>query len=189
MAANKRARQGSNEEEGTVICQKCDKEIVEKIPCACCKLYYCTDCAKITATLYKCMLDGELEGFHCTCSYCKSMYPTLENISKVVNDIKKKHDDRLKGLEDRVATVERTTKHIEQTAKQEIKENVSVMKADILEEIKGGIDTMVDARNKELEDRKRRELNIAIFNLAEHNHENGFDNKKFMRWKWCTSNM
>ena len=106
------------------------------------------------------------------------MYPTLENISKVVNDIKKKHDDRLKGLEDRVATIERTTKHIEQTAKQEIKENVSVMKADILEEIKGGIDTMVDARNKELEDRKRRELNIAIFNLAEHNHENGFDNKK-----------
>ena len=75
------------------------------------------------------------------------MYPTLENISKVVNDIKKKHNDRLKGLEDRVATVERT-KHIEQTAKQEIKENVSVMKADILEEIKGGIDTMVDARNK-----------------------------------------
>ena len=52
------------------------------------------------------------------------------------------------------------------------------MKADILKEIKGGIDTMVDARNKEFEDRKRRELNIAIFNLAEHNHENGFDNKK-----------
>ena len=38
---------------------------------------------------------------------------------------------------------------------------------------------MVDARSKELEDRKRRETNrsITIFNLIEHNHELGSDNK------------
>ena len=48
------------------------------------------------------------------------MFPMLENIAKVVNDIQEKHEDRLIGLEDSVSKVEKTTKSIEQTTKQEI---------------------------------------------------------------------
>ena len=37
---------------------------------------------------------------------------------------------------------------------------------------------MVDTRNRELEDRKRREMNITIFNLLEHDSDSGSDNKR-----------
>ena len=36
----------------------------------------------------------------------------------------------------------------------------------------------MDARNKELEDRKRRDMNLTVFNLQEHNFGNGPDNKR-----------
>lgn len=51
------------------------------------------------------------------------------------------------------------------------------MKEEILESVKQGIDIMVDTRNKELEERKRREFNLAVFNLPEHNNEVGNMNK------------
>lgn len=70
---------------------------------------------------------------------------------------------------------------MEQKTKQEIKKNVTDMKSDILDELKEDIDRLVDTRNKELEDRKRREMNITIFNLEEHNYENGITNKTKMR--------
>ena len=42
------------------------------------------------------------------------------------------------------------------------------MKKDIVVEIKQNINKLVDQRSKELEDRKRREMNLVIFNLKEH---------------------
>ena len=36
----------------------------------------------------------------------------------------------------------------------------------------------MDARNKELEDRKRRDMNLTVFNFQEHNFVNGPDNKR-----------
>ena len=37
---------------------------------------------------------------------------------------------------------------------------------------------VVDTRNRELEDRKRREMNITIFNLIEHDSDSGSENKR-----------
>ena len=51
------------------------------------------------------------------------------------------------------------------------------MKDQIIDSLKQDIHKVVDARSKELEDRKRRETNITIFNLIERNHELGSDNK------------
>ena len=48
----------------------------------------------------------------------------------------------------------------------------------ILNELKSDINTLVDSRSRELEDRKRRELNITLFNLKEHNNAAGIDNKR-----------
>ena len=100
------------------------------------------------------------------------------NISKVVNVIQTKHEDRLTGLEDRISKVEKTTKSIEQTTKQEIEKIETGMKTNILDNLRGDIDRLAESRNTELEDRKQRGLNIIIFNLEWHNHDNGENNKK-----------
>ena len=54
---------------------------------------------------------------------------------------------------------------MENDTRVEIKETISSMKEEILESVKEGIDKLVDTRNKELEDRKRCEMNFTVFNL------------------------
>ena len=51
------------------------------------------------------------------------------------------------------------------------------MKEDIISSLKGDINNLVDSRHAELEDRKRRETNIVLFNLPEHNFSVGLTNK------------
>lgn len=167
---SKRMRQDSGEEDSESVCQKCDNIVSDKIMCTGCKLYYCLKCASVSRSLYACIKNGELENFHWTCPCCKSMFPSLDNIASVLQDIQSKQDARLSGLEDRMT-------RIEQKAQGEIKSSVSNMKEEILESVKQGIDIMVDTRNKELEERKRREFNLAVFNLPEHNNEVGNMNK------------
>ena len=59
--AKKRSRQDSSDPETN--CQKCDKTIKDKIMCQGCKLDYCLACAKITPTMFECMVQGEMEDF------------------------------------------------------------------------------------------------------------------------------
>ena len=90
------------------------------------------------------------------------MFPTLENIAGAVHDIQNKHDQRMKSLEDQMNKLETTTKD-------EIRSSIVDMKSDILDSLKEDIDNIVDKRNRELEDRKRRVLNITVLtwrNLA-----------------------
>ena len=99
------------------------------------------------------------------------MFPTLENISETLGDIKVKHERRMSELESRMDSYE--TKNTE-----EIKSSVASMKEDVLVDIKSDVNKLVDQRNKELEDRKRREMNLVIFNLNENTHESGHVNKQ-----------
>ena len=46
------------------------------------------------------------------------------------------------------------------------------MKEENINSLKVGINLVVDRRNLELEDRKRRELNITILNLMVHSSDN-----------------
>ena len=168
---NKRQRQESGEQDQSgTICQKCDLLVAKAIDCAVCKLAFCLGCAKVSRTLFQCLMEGELDNFHWTCRSCKSMFPTIESISSTVKDIQKQHDHRMNKMEERMSKIETNTK-------QEIKSQVSDMKDQIIDSLKQDIHKVVDARSKELEDRKRRETNITIFNLIEHNHELGSDNK------------
>lgn len=169
---NKRQRQGSDEcDISSFICQKCDRQIKEKIPCSGCKLHYCLQCAKVSQTLYQCLLQGEMDSFHWTCSCCKATFPSLEKIADTLEDIQNKHDDRMSHLEDRMNKVETNVKA-------EIQSNIVNMKEGILSDLKLDINKIVDSRTRELEERKRRELNLTIFNLEEHNSETGLDNKR-----------
>ena len=99
------------------------------------------------------------------------MFPTLENISETLVELKVKHERRMSELESRMDSYE--TKNTE-----EIKSSVASMKEDVLVHIKIDVNKLVDQRNKELEDRKRREVNLVIFNLNENTHESGHVNEQ-----------
>ena len=99
------------------------------------------------------------------------MFPTLENIAVNLQDTQSKHEHRMSTLEDR-------KNRFESNAKMEIQSNISNMKEGMLNELKPDINTLVDNRSRELEDRKRRELNITLFNLKEHNNAAGIDYKR-----------
>ena len=172
---NKRQRPGSSDEDcSTFLCQKCDQNIHDKVTCSCCKLHYCLQCAKISAILFQCIRNNELQNFHWTCSACTSMFPSLENISGTLNDIKVKHEHRMNTIENRMD-------NLEISIKQEIKTSVSAMKKDIVDdikqEVKQDINKIVDDRNKEFDDRRRREMNEVVFNLKEHKNDSGQINK------------
>ena len=98
------------------------------------------------------------------------MFPSKEGISSAVKDIQKNHEKRMSNMEERMSKMETILKH-------EIKSQVTWMKDEIIDSLKQDIHKVVDSRNKELEDRKRRELNLTIFNLKEHSHDVGRDNK------------
>ena len=77
-----------------------------------------------------------------------------------------------------MSSIENRLDRFENSAKENIKSQVNDMKEDIITSLKADINTVVDARNKELEDRKRRDMNLTVFNLQEHNFGNGPDNKR-----------
>ena len=68
--------------------------------------------------------------------------------------------------------------YFETLTKKEVENQVYNLRADIIESLKEDICTVVDKMSSELEDRKRRETNLTFFNLKEHNHETGADNKR-----------
>ena len=128
-------------------------------------LLCCDFFEKISAILFQCIRNNELQNFHWTCSASTSMFPSLENISGTLNDMKVKHENRMNTIENRMDNLEISTK-------QEIKTSVSAMKKyivdDIKQEVKQDIKKIVYNRNKEFDDRRRREMNVVVFNLKEH---------------------
>ena len=139
--------------------------------CSGCKLSFCLKCTKVTEALYNCIVAGEMDDFYWTFRSCKSTSTSLRNISDSLEDFKGKYDYRMTYLEEKV-------NHIELTTKQGVTSQVSSMKEESINSLKVDINSVVDKRNLELEDRKRRELNITIFNLMEHSSDNTAENKK-----------
>ena len=167
----KRMRSDSGKNETGAFCQTCDTQISDKIVCSGCNLSFCLKYARVSKSLYACFLNGELDDFHWTCACCKSMLPSLENIATTLQDLHVKSETRMNNIEDRMNRMENNTRV-------EIKENISNMKEEILESVKEGIDKLVDTRNKELEDRKKREMNSTVFNLPENECDVGPVNKQ-----------
>ena len=115
----KRPRQDSDDQD--VTCQRCDLLTRERVVCSRCKLDFCLRCANISATLWECITKGELDNFIWSCRSCRATFPSLDNISKVLGDIKTSTDSRIDKLEERLGTIEERTN-------EEIKNNVSSMK-------------------------------------------------------------
>ena len=89
MAASnllKRVRLGSDETD--IECQKRSKIVNENIACSGCKLRYCLKCAKINVALYNCIQAGDMDEFMWSCTSCRATFPSLENITSTLNDLK-----------------------------------------------------------------------------------------------------
>ena len=166
---SKRPRQSSDS--SGIICHNCEQPVDKTIECSGCKLTFCLRCGKINEALYQCIVDGEMSSFHWSCRSCTATFPSLANITATLYDIKGKYEYRMSNLEEKVG-------NLEQTTKQEVTTQVSKMKDEIIDSLKEDINTVVDTRNRKLEDRKRREMNITIFNLLEHDSDSGSENKR-----------
>lgn len=155
----------------TCKCQKCDENIDENVTCSGCQLQFCLNCADISPRLHECIINGELDNFHWQCRSCKATFPSLQHITEVLNDIKITHDDRMTNIETRMSNIEQNTKG-------EIQNNVQNMKDDIISQLRGDITSIVVDQTKEMDERRKRENNLVIFNLPEAQHSTNLENKK-----------
>ena len=105
------------------------------------------------------------------------MFPTLNNIAKPRQDLHQKSESRMTNTEDIINIIKLT-----RNTKIEIQENIKSIKEEILESVKEGIEKLVDSRNRELEDRERRALNLTIFYLPKQNTADGAANKQADEW-------
>ena len=115
-------------------------------------------------------MNGEMKDFRRSCRSCQATFTSLENITGVLKKIETKQDNRMDKLEDRIMKVEQVTGA-------ELKKSVDSMKKEI-DTIKEDIETVVDTRTAELDDRKRRDHNLTVFNLPEHTSSNNTENKQ-----------
>ena len=104
-----------------------------------------------------------------SCKSCKATFPSLDNITKILKDSREKSNAKMNKIEDRISSLE--------SSKEDMRQSVLVIKDEIVSSVKEYINELVDARHSELEDRKRRETNITIFNLTDHNFATGSENK------------
>ena len=93
-------------------------------------------------------------------------FPSLENITGALKNIQATCEGRMTNIESRMDTFEEKVERL-------ISDNDQEMRNDIIESIKGEVNKLVDNCSGELDDRKRRELNLTIFNLPEHRNRSG----------------
>ena len=66
---------------------------------------------------------------------------------------------------------------IEVRTHNEIKHNTSDMKTEIIESLQTNLESLVDSRTKDLEDKTRRETTLFFLNVPEHRYPRAEDNK------------
>ena len=154
-------------------CARCDNKLDNKnIECNSCKLLFCVRCSGLSTQAFELIQGGGLDGYHHLCQSCKHTMPTLENIDKKLTLFNKNQEKRLSTLEDQMKGVEIKTRQI-------VHESLKNTKQEVLENIEDKISSMVDAKVKEIDDRRRREMNIVIFNLQEGASASGTENKEY----------
>ena len=102
-----------------------------------------------------------------TCTPCKSVAPTLNNINSNLQHLCIQNDKRMDRMEERV-------NHLESNTKQIVKEELVNSKTEIVGLMKDDIVAIVDERHKELEERRNKASNVILFNVPE--PEGGKDN-------------
>lgn len=159
--------------EGASFCTICHNttEKHSRINCASCKLQFCKPCTGLSTKAFDLFLSDELDGYKWNCKSCKQTLPTLEQMNNTLKELSIKQDKRLTTLEDQMQNIDHKIGH-------KINENMSHVKDQITSTLKDEIGELVDARCKEMDDRRRRELNVIVYNLPEAYNENNIRNKQ-----------
>lgn len=152
---------------------KCEQLLGQKahVLCSGCQLPYCGKCTGLTAPVLKYMQDTTSGDIRWTCKPCKTSIPSLEKISDSIKSLEKSNEERMSRLEMKVEKIEQNIPLV-------VKHETKNIKAQIIEEIKDDVINLVDDRNKELDERRKRENNIVLFNLIEGNSAIGLENQE-----------
>ena len=115
-------------------------------------------------------MKGELNDFMWSCKCCKVIFPFLENTFASIKRIETSTELKITGIQKQITDIElNTEKHI--------KDNVATSKDNVFASIKTSVEKIVDARFKEMEDRKRRENNLVLLNVPDKRSKTGQENK------------
>lgn len=156
--------------ETSTYCGFCCQESTSNLAtCQGCKLSFCIKCSGLTEGHFKLISDEKQDGFQWNCKSCTNTLPTLENITGTLIEIKQMHENRMGNLEKKV-------ENLGSELREEISDKITNIKLEVKNEVKDEMTTnirnIVDERNRELEDRKRRETNLVFFNIQEKNEQN-----------------
>lgn len=158
----KRRRMGSS------TCIRCDYSInlVEDsyYSCSVCTMDYCLKCTGISSSMLKALEEDSNGNFMWTCRGCKQNFPSINNVSTSLANLDKKNDKRLDLLEKKID-------NLDVSINKKIKDEVQVLKEDVLEELSGNfmdrLKMEVRSEVREIDDQKSRMLNLVVFNLPE----------------------
>lgn len=167
---NKRRRDYS----GSKYCGKCDIQLrndTNHIECDCCGLFFCQVCTGIPKEVYTHLAGNKTVGTSYHCKSCKRIQPTLQNIDDSMRKLMITNEKRLKEIDVRVNKLEVETPQL-------VHNEITKAKHDIQTTLATNVTSLVDARHKELEDRKNKSNNIILFNVPEQTSQDPLDNKR-----------
>ena len=125
-----------------------------------CNLAFCIRCSGISSRTFEIIKSGELDIFNYTCRSCKRVFPSLDNIDKKLTKISDQQETRIRNLEHKIEKIEVNTKTAIASQLENFKDRLDT-------EIDTKIHKIVDEKTHEMDDRRRRELNVVLFNLDE----------------------
>ena len=161
---NKRPRTGSS------ICTLCETDMQDKtrgIQCSVCSMSYCITCAKITEDLLK-ILNTEACNIMWTCTSCKGNFPTFTKVKTAIDNLTSTTEERFSKLETNLGKIDTV---IEEKVKHKVEGEVNNIKQNLSKEIEGQVHKIFEKELRqelrEIEDQKRRTMNLICFNLPE----------------------
>ena len=104
-----------------------------------------------------------------SCPTCKYTLPTLLRLNSTVTEIKTANDERLMKLELEMAEMDLK---IDDKVEENLDEKIDDMKKQIQELLSTDMNSIIDARIKEIDDRKQHCHNLMLYNLPESNYDN-----------------
>ena len=143
-------------------CTMCNLKLTKEnsLNCSCCMLGFCKGCSGMSNKAFELLLSGELGNCSWACRSCKRTLPTLESMDKTLRELNEKQDLRLCALENQMETLEMRTEN-------KIQAEAIKIKNEVTEDVQANVKAMVEERCREMDDRRRRELNIVMFNMPE----------------------
>lgn len=168
---NKRQRMGSNS------CPKCDIMLDDQtdcMPCCVCELNYCIKCTSISEILLAALKEDTTQNFKWTCNGCKQNFPCMTGLTQKLKTIETNTQDKFLKIEERLTC-------IDQEIGLRVKKEVNSIKSSLVDDVRLQIQSTLqdDVRTEmyEIEEQKRRALNLIIFNLPESTSINSQERK------------